>query len=144
MKDVQRVAIVDPSDSTRDPLRNLLLGVDSVWLEAECARYEFFSDVVRQCNPDLAVVALDADHAKAMRLIAQFVTEFPRLAILGVSGNADGQSILKALRAGAKEFLTQPIVLEELLTALQRLKVSRQSSDGTKPVTGAGRQESLV
>jgi pilus assembly protein CpaE len=38
-----------------------------------------------------------------------------------VSGRGDGQSILQALRAGAKEFLTQPVVLEELLTVLNRL-----------------------
>ena len=46
-RDVQRIAIMDPSDATRDQLRNLLLGMESVWLEAECARYEFFFDVIR-------------------------------------------------------------------------------------------------
>src|SRR5271165_6701729 len=130
MKDVQRVAIVDPSDSTREPLRNLLLGVESVWLEAECARYEFFLDVVGQSNPDLVVVALDADHNKAMQLISQLGSERPGLPILAVSARGDGQSILQALRNGAKEFLTQPVVLEELLTALQRLRASRQNLDG--------------
>src|SRR3981081_3386970 len=40
---------------------------------------------------------------------------------LAVSGKGDGQSILQALRAGAKEFLTQPVVLEDLLKALTRL-----------------------
>ena len=66
MNDVQRIAIVDPSDSTRESLRDLLLGVDTVWLEAECSRYEFFRDVVHQSNPDTVVVGLDADHAKAL------------------------------------------------------------------------------
>ena len=66
MKDVLRVAIVDPSDSTREPLRNLLLGIESVWLEAECSRYEFFIDVARQSSPDLVVIALDADQQKAI------------------------------------------------------------------------------
>jgi pilus assembly protein CpaE len=33
------------------------------------------------------------------------------------------------LRSGAKEFLTQPVVLEELLTALQRLRRSRSAYD---------------
>ena len=61
MKDVQRIAIVDPADATREPLRNMLLGVESVWLEAECSRYEFFLDVARQSKPDLVVIALDAD-----------------------------------------------------------------------------------
>jgi pilus assembly protein CpaE len=125
MKEVQRVAIVDPSDATREPLRNLLLGVESIWLEAECSRYEFFFDVIRQSDPDVAVVALDADHAKAMQLISQLANECPGLPILAISARGDGQSILQALRAGAKEFLTQPVVLEELLTALQRLRRTR-------------------
>ena len=127
MKDVQKIVIVDPSDATREPLRNLLLGVDSVWLEAECSRYEFFSDIVTQSNPDVAVVALDADHAKALQLISQLTAQHPEVSILAVSGRGDGQSILQALRSGAKEFLTQPVRLEELLTAMQRLKVQQGS-----------------
>src|SRR5205085_12360653 len=106
MKDVLRVAIVDPSDATREPLRNLLLGVESIWLEAECSRYEFFLDVIRQSSPDVAVVSLDADHTKALQLIAQLTAEAPGLPILAVSGKGDGQHILQALRSGAKEFLT--------------------------------------
>jgi pilus assembly protein CpaE len=145
MKDVQRVAIVDPSDSTRDPLRNLLLGVESVWLEAECSRYEFFIDVARQSNPDLVVVALDADHGKALQLIQQLGIECPGLPILAVSARGDGQSILQALRAGAKEFLTQPVVLEELLVCLQRLRQSRGSVDANGvPTNGSVKGESNV
>jgi pilus assembly protein CpaE len=146
MKDVQRVAIVDPSDSTREPLRNLLLGVESVWLEAECSRYEFFTDVARQSNPDLVVVALDADHGKALQLIQQLGAEFPGLPILAVSARGDGQSILQALRAGAKEFLTQPVVLEELLVCLQRLRLARVVTDanGVVHANGKGKVESVV
>src|ERR1700733_10950553 len=127
MMDVQRIAIVDPSDSTREPLRNLLLGIESVWLEAECSRYEFFVDVARQSTPDIVLITLDADHGKALQLIQQMTVEFPNMPILAVSSRGDGQSILQALRAGAKEFLTAPVVLEELLLALQRLRANRQT-----------------
>lgn len=143
MRDVQRVAIVDPSDATREPLRNMLLGVESVWLEAECSRYEFFLDVARQSQPDVAVVSLDSDHAKALQLIATLAAEFSGMPILAVSGRGDGQSILQALRSGAKEFLTAPVVLEELLTALQRLARTRVAADGTM-VSTAGKNESMV
>lgn len=144
MKDVQRIAIVDPSDSTRDPLRNLLLGVEAVWLEAECSRYEFFIDVARQSCPDAVVIALDADHTKALQLIQQLTIEFPHMPILAISARGDGQSILQALRAGAKEFLTAPVVLEELLLALQRLRANRTAGDTSNPVNGATRADSLV
>src|SRR5436305_10250204 len=145
MKDVQRIAIVDPCDATRDPLRNLLLGVESVWLEAECSRYEFFIDVARQSAPDLVVISLDSDHTKAMQLIAQLAMECPGMGILAVSHRNDGQSILAALRAGAKEFLTQPVQLDELMIALQRLTTTRSSPDGVMlNGNGAPKVESLV
>lgn len=143
-KDVQRIAIVDPSDATREPLRNLLLGVEAVWLEAECSRYEFFIDVAKQSNPDIAVIALDADHGKALALIQQLTQELPAMPLLAVSSRGDGQSILQALRAGAKEFLTAPVVLEELLTALSRLRVSRVAADGTPSPNGQSNVQSLV
>jgi pilus assembly protein CpaE len=145
MKDVQRVAIVDPSDSTREPLRNLLLGIESVWLEAECSRYEFFIDVARQSTPDLAVIALDSDQQKALQLIAQLTAELPTMPILAVSARGDGQSILQALRNGAKEFLTQPVVLEELLSAMQRLRQTRLSNEnGPASINGVVKVDSLV
>jgi pilus assembly protein CpaE len=129
---MQRIAIVDPQDITREPLRNLLLGMESVWMEAECARYEFFPDVVQQSNPDVVVVALDADQAKALNLIAQLKGSHPELPVLAVSARGDGQSILQALRAGAKEFLTQPVVLEDLLMALQRLGQGAKANGAVK------------
>ena len=58
---MQRIAIVDPNEASRESLRTMLLGVDFVWLEAECARYEYFFDVVQQSTPDLAMG--DADIA---------------------------------------------------------------------------------
>jgi pilus assembly protein CpaE len=128
---MQRVAIVDPSDATREPLRNLLLGVDSIWLEAECARYEFFFDVIQQSSPDVVIVSLDADRNKAMQLISQLAVEHPGMPILAVS--SDHQTILQALQRGAKYFLTQPVVLEELLNALRRVP-----ANGTVGSTSAG------
>lgn len=118
---MQRIAIVDPSDMTREPLRNLLLGVESLWIEAESPRYEFFLDIVQQSLPDLAIVALDSDQSKALQLIGQLNTLYPKMPILAISGRGDGNTVLQALRSGAKEFLTQPVVLEELLKVLQRL-----------------------
>lgn len=145
MNDVQRIAIVDPCDVTREPLRNLLLGVESIWLEAECARYEFFFEVIQQSNPDAVVISLDADQAKAMQLIAQLSAEMPGLPILAVSGRNDGQSILQALRCGAKEFLTQPVGLEEMLTALQRLRRTSIMTNGSGGgMSILGKAESLV
>src|SRR5258706_12120247 len=113
-----RIAIVDPSDYTRDPLRSLLLGVDFVWLEAECARYEFFVDVIGQSVPDMVVVVMDSDRSRALNTVSHLAATYPQLPILTISN--DHQALLQSLQRGAKYFLTQPVGLEELLGALRR------------------------
>ena len=128
MGNVLRIAVVDPKDSTRDSLKSMLLGLDSVWLEAECSRYEFFADVVAQTNPDVGFVVLDSNPDKALELVGRLTSSAPECAILVVSSSTDGNLILGTMRAGAKEFLTQPLKPEDLAAALQR--VSRQRFGG--------------
>jgi pilus assembly protein CpaE len=74
MAQVLRLAVVDPNERNRESLKRLLLGMDSVWLEAECSRYEFFEDIARQSQPDVALVALDENPARAMDLIESLRT----------------------------------------------------------------------
>ncbi len=126
MTNVLRIAIVDPNDATREGLKTVLLGLDSVWLEAECSRYEFFADVVEQTKPDIGLIALDSDSEKAIALIAEVVAKTPDCTLLVSSASTDGRLILESMRAGAKEFLTEPLKEEDLAAALQR--VSRQRS----------------
>lgn len=124
MGNVLRIAVVDPNDATRDALKSTLLGLETIWLEAECSRYEFFPDVVAQTSPDASIVSLDSNPEKALVLMAELAASAPKCTILVASTSTDGNLILKAMRAGAKEFLTQPVKPEDLATALQR--VSRQ------------------
>ena len=69
MSNVLRLAIVDPNDNSRTQLKNMLLGMDIVWLEAECSRYEFFADVIGQTKPDIGVIAIDNNPEKGLKLV---------------------------------------------------------------------------
>lgn len=129
MGSVLRIAIVDPKDSSREALKSALLCLDTIWLEAECSRYEFFGDVVGQTNPDIGFVALDSNPDKALELIASMAKSSPDCTLLAVSSSTDGNLILRTMRAGAKEFLQQPLKPEDLAAALQR--VSRQRFGAT-------------
>ena len=130
MKSVVRLAIVDPVDATRNSLKNLLLGIDVVWLEAECSRYEFFIDVAMQTQPDIALVSLDADATQGLALIAKLSQELPNCSVLVISSSQEGSLILQAMRNGAKEFLNFPLKLEDFLAALDRIQQSHSGKDG--------------
>ncbi|MGV3485205.1 MAG: AAA family ATPase [Planctomycetaceae bacterium] len=132
MSNVLRLAMVDPNDGTREKLKAMLLRIDTVWLEADCSRYEFFPDVVEQTSPDVGVLALDSDANKTIAMVERLSKEHPECVLLVVSGSNDGQLILRAIRAGAREFLTLPLSEDELESALTRVSLQKFGSADSK------------
>jgi pilus assembly protein CpaE len=125
MSNILRLALLDPNDSSREAIKKMLLGMDIVWLEAECSRYEFFPDVVSQSAPDVGVVNLDADPQKAISLLDRLRVDSPDCCLLAVSKSSDGQLILQAMRAGVREFLTSPVSIEDMMSALGRISETK-------------------
>jgi len=110
----------------------MLLGMDRVWLEAECSRYEFFADVVAQTTPDIGLVALDKDPEKALDLVTKLGAAAAPCSVLVTSSSNDGNLILRAMRAGAKEFVTQPVRIDDLMAALDRIGSQRAGAEGKR------------
>ena len=132
MSNVLRLAIVDPNDQSREKLKSMLLGMDIVWLDAECSRYEFFADVVEQSKPDAAMICLDGGTDRALILMDKLRTTSPDCVIFAASKSTDGQLILKSIRAGAREFLPLPMEVEELYSALERILQAKYGSGDSK------------
>lgn len=129
MSGTLRISICDPDESTRDDLKKFLIGMERVWLEADCSRYEFFLDIVAQTTPDVAIIDIDSDEDKALQLVESVARNHAACGIVVVSRRTDGQLILKSMRSGAREFLNSPVKIDELMGALDRVSAT---SDGTK------------
>jgi pilus assembly protein CpaE len=130
MKNVIRLAIVDPSDSSRSKLKHLLLGIDTVWLEAECSNYNYFGDVALQTQPDIALISLDSDPDLGLEVVTRISQDLPSCSVLVISSSQEGSLILRAMRNGAKEFLSFPLNLEDFLSALDRIQQTIPNSAG--------------
>jgi len=127
MSGTLRISICDPDDTTRDNLKKYLIGMEQIWLEADCSRYEFFTEIVSQTTPDVAIIDIDSDDEKAMQLVESIAKSHPDCGIVVVSSRTDGQMILRAMRAGAREFLNSPVQIDELVGSLDRVS---STSDG--------------
>ena len=132
MSNVLRLAIVDPNDHSREKMKSILLGMDIVWLDTDCSRYEFFADVVEQSTPDAVMICMDGGPDRALALMDKIRSTAPECLIFAVSSSTDGQMILKSIRAGAREFLPLPIDVEELHHALERALVSKYGTGDSK------------
>jgi pilus assembly protein CpaE len=132
MTNILRVALVDPRDESRENLKSLLVGMEIVWLEAECSRYEYFQDVISQTNLDVGIVCLDANPDKAIALIERIRVSSPDCALLAMSSSTDGPLVIRTIRAGAKEFLTLPSNFEEMMQAMTRIQEMKFGSGDSR------------
>lgn len=142
MSGTLRIAVCDPNERGRENLKRYLVGMDRVWLEAECSRYEFFEEIVSQTQPEAVIINLEGDIQRALQLVASLRQNVPNCSVIVVSADTDGQLILRAIRAGASEFLTSPIEIDELVGALDRIGQSserqqRGKAGATIAVAGA-------
>jgi pilus assembly protein CpaE len=135
MSDTTRISICDPSERSRENLKKYLVGMDRVWLEADCSRYEFFMEIVEQTSPDVVIIDIDGEEAKAIQLVASVKASKPQCGIIVVSARTDGQLILKAMRSGAGEFLNSPVQLDEVVHAIER--VTQSAGGHTRSKSGA-------
>lgn len=141
MSGTLRISICDPDESTRDNLKKYLVGMDQVWLEADCSRYDAFTDIISQTTPDIAIIDIDSDDVEALQLVESLSQSHPECGVIVVSRQTDGQMILKAIRAGAREFLNSPVQIDELVGALDRISATlggKQRSNAGSIITVAG------
>ena len=123
-----RLAIVDPNDRTRRELMDRFAGIDAMWFEGECSRYELFLRVVEDTHPDIALVCLDSAPDQAIQLIENLHAQAPHCAICAISSSNAGERGLRAMRAGAREFLTLPLDVNEIVLALKKIAVRSDPS----------------
>jgi pilus assembly protein CpaE len=130
MKDVIRIVLVDPIEESRASLQRLLAGIPSLWLSEVLTSFEEAANRVKDIAAHLTIVVLDHDPGQAVELI-QKLTQSTGENVLPASRGADSSLILKAIRAGAREFLTLPAESTEVLEIISKLARGRNESKTT-------------
>ena len=81
---------------------------------------QIFEEIVR-LTPNAAVISLGASPEAELRLVARIAAECPRTAVICASRDSSPDTILRSIRAGAREFLRLPIIPEEFKTVYARV-----------------------
>lgn len=133
METPRRALIIDPSAASRAAIEAALAG-GPLSIAAVCPSYAEAPGSVATSRCDLALVVLDPDPEPALEAIRALRSAVPQVAVLPVSRSRDGEMILRALRAGAHEFLTLPIDPTELREAVGRLLPGAVTGGGRAPI----------
>jgi DNA-binding response OmpR family regulator len=123
------VAVIDDDDGTREALDGLLR---SVGLRPDV--FASVKDFVLGGRQHLACcLILDVwmPGRTGLDFQEELRREAPDLPIIFISGHADVQMSVRAMKAGAVEFLTKPVHYQDLLAAVEHVVTSRYGRCGT-------------
>lgn len=101
-----------------------------------------FSPLLKNALSCVAVVDFDKDAELALQTAERLQQIFAqRVSIVGVGTSLDASLLLRAMRAGCVEFLSRPVRLNELSTALHRFRET--AAAGMQPQGASGRVLSM-
>jgi DNA-binding response OmpR family regulator len=112
------VVVIDDDSDIRDALRGLLR---SAGLRVELfASVQDFQDHMSPTRPACLILDVWLPGKSGLDFQAELARADVRLPVIFISGHADVPMSVRAMKAGAVEFLTKPVRHEDLLDAIRR------------------------
>lgn len=115
------VVLIDSNGESRLMTENTLRNLGHISIDGSIGDLHGGYRLIQQVKPRLVILSLDPDLDEAIALIEKISQSFSGMDIFVSSANKQPDVILRAIRAGAKEFLLRPIHSEELIAAVQKV-----------------------
>ena len=113
-----RIVIADDQATVRQGLELLLGGLKDVDVLATAANGQQALDLVAEHRPDAILLDLHMPVLDGIATTKRLVAEHPKVAIVILTTYADDGSVLEALRAGARSYLTKDADRSDIAGAL--------------------------
>ena len=123
-----RVVLLNTDLNYAVELRNELLEVHGLKIVAEVDDPAMLLQAVQQFRCDLAILQLDPQPEVILAVAETVIAENPTLPMIAISGNCDTAMVLKAMRAGLREYLERPPDLDRLQDVVSKVASSKDAS----------------
>jgi pilus assembly protein CpaE len=133
---VMSVALIGPQEQRRKAVAHALAGSQAN-VAREFSSYPELDDVPQllESDFDIIIVELDTDPEHALELIENICGN-SSVTVMVYSTQADPELLVRCMRAGAREFLNQPISAGTIAEALVRASVRRPTVKPPKKALG--------
>jgi DNA-binding NarL/FixJ family response regulator len=114
-----RIVIADDQASVREGLVVLLDMVSEIEVVASAANGEEAIRLVAEKNPDAILLDLHMPVLDGIEATRRLTEQYPRVAVVVLTTYVDDSSVLAALRAGARSYLTKDADCADIVQALR-------------------------
>jgi pilus assembly protein CpaE len=133
---VLSVALIGPTESRRKPIASALAALHGSQIK-EYSQYPDIDDVPKllEAEYDVIVMELDSDPEYALEVVESICGNRP-VTVMVYSEQMNPDMLVRCMRAGAREFLAQPITATTIAEAMVRASVRKPSGKAPKKSTG--------
>lgn len=133
---VLSVALIGPEQQRRQAVAMALAGSQAS-VTREFSSYPELDDVPQllEAGYDVIIVDLDCDPERALDLV-EHICGNSSITVMVYSRQTDPELLVRCMRAGAREFLTQPVAPGTIAEALVRASVRRPAKRPAKKALG--------
>jgi pilus assembly protein CpaE len=134
--DVLSVAVIGPEQQGRHAIAKAVLGFHAGAVR-EFPSYPELDDLpkILQSAFDVVIVELDTNPEHALDMV-EHICGHTSATVMVYSAHTDPELLVRCMRAGAREFLTQPIASNTIAEAMVRASVRRPSHRSAKKTQG--------
>ena len=118
--DTIRVIIVDDVRETRDNIRKLLQFESDIEVAGVATTGREGIQLARDVTPDVVLMDINMPDMDGITATENILKEIPHIQIVILSVQGDPNYMRRAMLAGARDFLTKPPMVDELIAAIRR------------------------
>lgn len=114
--------IIDPENNSREIILNYLAKIEDINVTQEFNDVLTAMNFITESRPNLIIVDISQKTQMALDIIVKISNTLKNSKIIVLSYDMSPETVIKALRAGAREFLVKPLIESEFIQATEKLK----------------------
>lgn len=116
------VVIVETEPQAAELLNLYLKELDCIQVTATLTDIENAYNSILETRPEIVLIDISKKAELALGVVSKISANHKTCKIIVTSSDYTTDTIVKAMRAGAREFLPKPIIKEDLINSLEKLK----------------------
>ena len=114
--------IIDPEETSRELIATYLETIDDINIIQQFKDILSAQDYIIENRPPLVIVDIIKKTNISLDIISKLTTVVKNIKIIVLSYETESDVVIKALRAGAREFLVKPLIEKDFVASVQKMK----------------------
>ncbi len=123
------VIIIDKEETSRNIIKSYLSSVEDISVIGEFYDFDLGYDFAKDNGRCLVLIDVSQEQDKSLSLIKKLKENNKDAFIIALSAKTSTETIIKVMRAGAKEFLNKPLIQSEFTETLNELKSEFENTE---------------